>query len=423
MSEDSRYDDHFAWVYALPGKTVVRYGYLPCFYRDVSGADTGWGVLEDGDEIYTGSPPDANIALVKDRFRYKKHGPDSDEDSDYDRDDISLAGDYDHMCGETHEMFEYYEDWYPGTGHTDELEREVIDYQYAEKARERLKKWARSVRTAPIVKFWKKISVGKPRQLWKCRLTFPTSVNSCRAQLSLRHPVGKLTLTTSTAQINRVKRTDQGGHFSFFVSVPSDFGPKPPVVAAVMINGCASTYVHVWETTNQIPPNTFLVPRLIAKDTTNTRKRIRDEPQQEEPVPKLTRAQQLESYCGSVPELINHARDKFSTTGGMSTTAVRKWYLKNTEFIPEWLRDKEWTVDHIISDHIGGYPYPYNYFLMPKSDNSSFGKWATKQKECYVGRKAFEDASAFARWCRIYSLRRIDFGKFDPISACMLGRA
>lgn len=145
----------------------------------------------------------------------------------------------------------------------------------------------------------------------------------------------------------------------------------------------------------------------------------------EAPIPQrtLTRSQQLESYCGMVEELVAHARTNFSTTGGMGTTAVRNWYMKNPHFIPEWLRDKEWTVDHIVSDNLGGFPWPYNYFLMPKSDNSRFGKWATKEKEAYVGKKVFGDASAFARWCRHYARNRIDFARHDPVSATFLGRA
>ena len=125
--ERSRHDSRFEWVHPLPNKTVVKYGSEMSIHRDVSGADTGWGFLEEGDELDTGAR-DAH-ALIKGRFRYKKHSPDSDSDSDYDPDEISAAAGYDREGGRVHEMFEYKAEWhfanYPN--YPDELEQEIAD--------------------------------------------------------------------------------------------------------------------------------------------------------------------------------------------------------------------------------------------------------------------------------------------------------
>ncbi len=51
-------------------------------------------------------------------------------------------------------------------------------------------------------------------------------------------------------------------------------------------------------------------------------------------------------------ELIKYAKEKHGTTGGRSSTQLKKWLKKNPDFIPRWLRETEWAVDHIISDKL-----------------------------------------------------------------------
>ena len=107
----------------------------------------------------------------------------------------------------------------------------------------------------------------------------------------------------------------------------------------------------------------------------------------------------------------------------MSSTQVKIWLKKNPDFIPRWLRETEWAVDHIISDKLGGHPWPFDYFIMPNSDNSHFNQWADAEKRKYVGMHAWDTASSFARWARDAARARIDYGKFDPVTDQFRGRA
>tara|TARA_B100000482_G_C12559489_1_gene279500 strand:+ start:117 stop:989 length:873 start_codon:yes stop_codon:yes gene_type:complete len=133
------------------------------------------------------------------------------------------------------------------------------------------------------------------------------------------------------------------------------------------------------------------------------------------------REDQLASYCGNIPELISYAKGKHGANGGMSTTQVQNWLKKNPDFIPSWLRgaDVEIAVDHILSDNWGGQPWPYNYFLMPKADNSHFGSNVEADKKKYVGNHASQTASSFARWARkkVRATASIDYSTFDPVGA------
>ena len=153
----------------------------------------------------------------------------------------------------------------------------------------------------------------------------------------------------------------------------------------------------------------------MAADVADTAPR---QTQKEEWRPELgwpTREFQLASYCGDMHELIKYAKEKHGTTGGMSSTQVKNWLKKNPDFIPRWLRETEWAVDHIISDKLGGHPWPFDYFIMPKSDNSHFNQWADAEKRKYVGMHAWDTASSFARWARDAARARIDYGKFDRL--------
>ena len=122
-AEFSRHSSRFEWVYPLSNKTVVKYGSEMSAHRDVSGADLGWGFLEEGDELDTGAL--YKHALIRGRFRYKKHSPDSEDDSDYDSDEISAAAASDRGDGRAHEMFDFKLEWHPAN-YPDEYEREIV---------------------------------------------------------------------------------------------------------------------------------------------------------------------------------------------------------------------------------------------------------------------------------------------------------
>lgn len=149
-----------------------------------------------------------------------------------------------------------------------------------------------------------------------------------------------------------------------------------------------------------------------------------------EPVPAtpevagpMSREDRLASYCGNNAELINFARRKHGKTGGMSNTQVRNWLKKNPEYIPAWLKDTNWEVDHIISHAVGGMPWPYNFFIMPKSMNAHFRQWVDAEKAAYVGADAWQMATSFAQWSRNKTRAVVDFSSFDPVGAQFVGRS
>ena len=139
---------------------------------------------------------------------------------------------------------------------------------------------------------------------------------------------------------------------------------------------------------------------------------------------------QASSYCGNMPGLISHYEEKnLSTSGGMKPSHVKNWLSEDPENrVPDWLKPlwnddpKKVSADHIIPDKLGGHPWPHNYFLMPRDDNSHFSASVEKEKKKYVG-AAYETASSFARWVRDAARARIDYSRFDPVDARFIGRA
>ena len=129
-----------------------------------------------------------------------------------------------------------------------------------------------------------------------------------------------------------------------------------------------------------------------------------------------------EGYCGGIPELVKFAK-KHGNSGGMSTLQVQNWYKRNPHKLPTWLQGHAFSVDHLISDKLGGHPFVFNYFVMPKSTNAKFGMYLTREKEDYVGPSAFTYACQFARWCRNTTRAYVDYSDFDPIVDSYIGRA
>ena len=121
--------------------------------------------------------------------------------------------------------------------------------------------------------------------------------------------------------------------------------------------------------------------------------------------------------------LVQVARKKHGKAGGMSNRQIRNWLLKNPDYVPTWLKDVEWEVDHIVPDALGGYPWPHNYFLMPKQVNKHFRQWVDAEKARYVGADSWETATSFARWARNKTRALVDFALFDPVGAKFVGRS
>ena len=135
------------------------------------------------------------------------------------------------------------------------------------------------------------------------------------------------------------------------------------------------------------------------------------------------REDRLAAYCGNMMALVNHAKRKHGSTGGMSNTQVHNWLKKNPSYIPTWLRGVEFEVDHIISDKVGGNPWPHNFFVMPKQMNRHFREWVDAEKAKYVGEDAWLTATSFSRWLRNKTRALVDFSEFNPIGAQFIGRS
>ena len=139
-------------------------------------------------------------------------------------------------------------------------------------------------------------------------------------------------------------------------------------------------------------------------------------------VPKFgwgSHQQQLACYLGFNVQLVEFCRElerrriEKNRPGGVSTKDIRKWLSAHPEFIPDHLKDIAWEVDHIISDGLGGIPWVFNYYMMPKSDNDHFNEFMNKEKKRYVGATVFAAAKSFARWYRARSLMFVQCGRYD----------
>ena len=102
----------------------------------------------------------------------------------------------------------------------------------------------------------------------------------------------------------------------------------------------------------------------------------------------------------------------------MTTRQVRNWLLKpeNAHAIPESFKSTDWEVDHIISDALGGANWPLNYFVMPKSVNRYFTRWANREKANYIGSAAWKSATDFAKWHSTRARASMPYGSFDPVA-------
>ena len=128
------------------------------------------------------------------------------------------------------------------------------------------------------------------------------------------------------------------------------------------------------------------------------------------------------SYCGNIRALCKYAEKTYNFGAGMKTQCVRQWLKKHPEHLPEWVKDKDYVVDHIIADSIGGVSWPNNYFIMPKAVNSHFRNYADREKQNYVGVAVFKAASSFQKWFRCAAIAKIDFSRYEPVVASFLGR-
>jgi hypothetical protein len=184
------------------------------------------------------------------------------------------------------------------------------------------------------------------------------------------------------------------------------------------------------------PASKKVVKTKASKKVVKT-KAPKKEPQPRVQLPVLTTPQQLCRYLGSHEDLVQHCaeaeRKKLRTKMGeipegqgkvgASTAFVKKWIKENREVfldcdeaIADLVRNERWediTIDHIIAQDLGGSDWPYNYFLMTKSENSSFGEDFSQRKKEFVGKNAIARSKAFAKW-RKKQDKRLDFTQYNP---------
>jgi hypothetical protein len=124
----------------------------------------------------------------------------------------------------------------------------------------------------------------------------------------------------------------------------------------------------------------------------------------------------FELYLGNIPELVKFANEKHPN--GMCTRQVRGWLMRkeNQRFIPSYLEDTNFAVDHIVSASIGGIDHPYNFFLLPRVLNNAFSGWATIEKKRLVGKEAWGQALDLQRWYSLKAKTKVDLSQFDPVS-------
>jgi hypothetical protein len=97
---------------------------------------------------------------------------------------------------------------------------------------------------------------------------------------------------------------------------------------------------------------------------------------------------------GQYDELQNLAQQN---GGSLTTARVRRWLLKQPDILTEMgIKPEEmlsvpggmgakYHIDHILPDTKCGMSHPINYFVMPASDNISFGGVINAAKLKYVG--------------------------------------
>jgi hypothetical protein len=137
---------------------------------------------------------------------------------------------------------------------------------------------------------------------------------------------------------------------------------------------------------------------------------------------------QLESFCGYNADLIAHARKHFGNKpGGMPPRAVRAWYERNAESIPDHLRGRSFgtsaddlQVCHIIAKALGGRDWPYNYIIATARVNRYFSSYVDKDWTSYVGKDVMSASQTFARWATLRE--QTTFGQFDPVADYRLAR-
>ena len=88
-------------------------------------------------------------------------------------------------------------------------------------------------------------------------------------------------------------------------------------------------------------------------------------------------------------------------TGPIAAGEVTEWFRAN----PERLEGTGLTVDdvstgHIVPESIGGRNYIFNYYIMPKYQESYFRDDWTEEKRAYIGEEAANIALGFAQWFR-----------------------
>eukprot|EP00942_MAST-04A_sp_MAST-4A-sp1_P010221 g10221.t1 len=150
------------------------------------------------------------------------------------------------------------------------------------------------------------------------------------------------------------------------------------------------------------------------KDTaTKNRKSCGKEPFK---IPYLEPLEQNHRYLGNLPQLRMFLIEKGYNKKRGAFAATKRWLKTKAakKCLPSFILSGKYTVDHIIPKDIGGADWPYNYFIMPASVNSSFGETTGPHKWKYIGKAAEKTAKQFNKWIKeITSGSHVDFAQFQ----------
>ena len=136
---------------------------------------------------------------------------------------------------------------------------------------------------------------------------------------------------------------------------------------------------------------------------------------------QITPRMQYARYLGNIPQLRQFLIKEGYHRKKNVFSATKRWLdKKGQQYLSKTLRkggkESDWTVDHIVPTQRGGIDWPHNYFLMPKSLNSHFGKYNSARKEKYIGKNANNNAEELAKWgSKTLGSSKNDLSKFDPI--------
>jgi hypothetical protein len=143
----------------------------------------------------------------------------------------------------------------------------------------------------------------------------------------------------------------------------------------------------------------------------------------------LNATEQVASFLGSNADLMLYANRNYSKPGGMPASAVRNYYKRHPDQLPEHHKGKSFgnqpgciQVCHIVAVKLGGVDWPLNYGIYDIAVNQHFGEWYPPGWAQYIGHAAHQAATDFQRWFKLSAESQVIFSKYDPRTDFLLAR-